>query len=262
MERDSRTCGGDSTEAAYIGEIETGEIGSARRSLFLMTVSAAPDQSAAGMTLGGRPAQSVPPAPDPLGSNQHPGPIAGSDPRTWVSRFGDELYGFALARLNCPEDAADAVQEALLAAVRVRDSFDGRSLESTWLFGILRHKVIDLLRMRSRDAAWSARVKETLEHEAAARERRPGNRAGDWTELPSDPVEYEEALKTLESAITELPDVMRQAFMLAEVDQLPGTEVRTILSLTASNFWTLMHRARIRLRRELENAWQAKETRS
>ena len=50
---------------------------------------------------------------------------APSDVAAWVERCGDELYRYARARLGSREDAEDAVQETLLAAIRTAGEFDG-----------------------------------------------------------------------------------------------------------------------------------------
>src|SRR5215831_10777658 len=75
------------------------------------------------------------------------------DPDEWLSRYGDALYHFALARLRRPHDAEEAVQETLLAALRARDQFEGRSHPRTWLMGILKRKVVDRLRAAARVGA-------------------------------------------------------------------------------------------------------------
>ena len=61
-----------------------------------------------------------------------------SDPAEWVDRHGDAMYAYALRRLGRGDEAEDAVQDALLAAVSAKNRFEGRSAERTWLIGILR----------------------------------------------------------------------------------------------------------------------------
>ena len=58
-------------------------------------------------------------------------------PEEWLERYGDALYRFALARLRRSHEAEEAVQDTLLAALRTRDQFQGRSDPRTWLIGIL-----------------------------------------------------------------------------------------------------------------------------
>src|SRR5262249_32015652 len=72
------------------------------------------------------------------------------EPREWVERYGDVLYRYALARLRRPQDAEEAVQETLLAALQARGEFRGRAHPRSWLVGILRHKVLSRLRAAAR----------------------------------------------------------------------------------------------------------------
>jgi RNA polymerase sigma factor (sigma-70 family) len=74
-----------------------------------------------------------------------------------MSSFEEQLvehrvYLIRFARLQLRNDdwAEDAVSETLLAALSKPQSFDNRSQLKTWLVGILKHKVIDLLRSNAR----------------------------------------------------------------------------------------------------------------
>ena len=74
-----------------------------------------------------------------------------SDPETWVDQYGDYLFRYALTRLQDSAAAEDLVQETFLAALNARENFEGRSSVTTWLTGILKHKLIDHLRKESRE---------------------------------------------------------------------------------------------------------------
>ena len=56
----------------------------------------------------------------------------------WVDDHGECLYRYALVRVRKAEVAEDLVQETFLAAVRGYEKFGGRSLERSWLVGILK----------------------------------------------------------------------------------------------------------------------------
>src|ERR1043165_9577514 len=72
------------------------------------------------------------------------------NPERWVKDYGDELLGFALLRVRDRSAAQDLVQETLLAGIKAKESFTGRSNERAWLFGILRHKLVDFYRLQGR----------------------------------------------------------------------------------------------------------------
>jgi RNA polymerase sigma factor (sigma-70 family) len=77
------------------------------------------------------------------------------DPEVWVDDHGDVLYRFALARLRNSATAEDLVQETLLAAFKAKDRFEGRASVRSWLVGILKNKIIDFFRKRSRETSFS-----------------------------------------------------------------------------------------------------------
>ena len=65
------------------------------------------------------------------------------NPGVWVDQHGDILFRFAFQRVRDESVAEDLVQETFLAAMRAKDRFKGQSTERTWLFSILKHKIID-----------------------------------------------------------------------------------------------------------------------
>ncbi|WP_349431309.1 sigma factor [Methylomarinum sp. Ch1-1] len=77
----------------------------------------------------------------------------GSTPEQWLDLYGDILYRFSLARVSDPDIAEDLVQETLLAALKTKVDYAGKSSEQTWSIGILKYKIIDYFRKASRASA-------------------------------------------------------------------------------------------------------------
>ncbi len=176
----------------------------------------------------------------------------------WLDEHGDALYRYALLRLGDHARAEDAVQEALLAALQAKGGFRGESSERTWLTGILRHKVLDALRSRSREARWIELARSTAE----SRDPRFSDE-GWWTEpqhAPRSPLDREEARRALSKAIGELPEAMREVFCLRELDGVSTAQVCELLGLTPTNVWTLVHRAKLKLRTALADSGKEGET--
>ena len=88
------------------------------------------------------------------------------DPDSWLDDYGDLLFGYALSRVRDKTLAEDLVQEALLAAFATAHTFKGNSKESTWLVGILRHKVLDHFRKSSREQKGQDEWRSLLELES------------------------------------------------------------------------------------------------
>ena len=76
--------------------------------------------------------------------------MAKLDPAVWVDEYGEYLFRYAYSRLRDANAAEEAVQETFLAGVRYVEQFAGRGSERGWLLGILKRKIVDYVRARSK----------------------------------------------------------------------------------------------------------------
>ena len=180
-----------------------------------------------------------------------------ADPGAWLARHGDAMYAYALSRVRRPEVAEDLVQEALLAALRNVDGFENRSEERTWLIGILRHKVIDHIRKKTR----SKEVQEPRMGEGSGtmglfnKRGRWDPKPADWGGDPANIYEDKEFWLIYEACRSKLPSTLAEAYILRELEGLPANEVCDVLAITVSNLSVRLHRARLALRGCLEARW-------
>lgn len=178
------------------------------------------------------------------------------DPEAWVDEHGDALFRYALFRIHDAQVAEDLVQETFLAAIRGKDGFAGRSSVKTWLFGILKHKIIDHIRKISRE-----RPAEDIETIADLADKNFNDQGGwkyqpsQWTTNPGLLFQQQEFWEILQQCLSELPPRLNQAFTLRELDGLSAEEVRKILGVTPTNGGVMLHRARMGLRKCLEIKW-------
>jgi RNA polymerase sigma-70 factor (ECF subfamily) len=165
-------------------------------------------------------------------------------PARWIDEHGDALFRYAMLRLGDRAAAEDAVQETLLAALKAADSYQGRSTERTWLVGILRHKVLDAIRARSRTRA------ATLPTDAQG----PPNHAAPAAPWPVGPenAENAEMLAIVRQELMALGSPAREALCMRIVDGLDSQTVCQILGLTPTNLWTIVHRGRMALRQRVD----------
>ncbi len=175
------------------------------------------------------------------------------NPDAWVDQYGDALYHFALARVQDRNVAEDLVQETFLAAVKARDRFEGRSSEKTWLFGILKHKVIDHFRKRQKTL-----LTQDLTDSADRIDAFFGKR-GEWRDRPAhwrtNPGKAQETRAFLDHfyrCLAGLPRRTADAFVYREIDGLRTEEICRQLDITANNCWVMLYRARMLLRKCLE----------
>ena len=149
-----------------------------------------------------------------------------------LARLRPKLMAFALQRTRSRDQAEDAVQEALVAALEGLHRYAGGSSLSTWLFGILKHKIVDGLRRGPREEALDMEL-DDLQHEG------PG---------PEQTCASRNALAAIDRSLDSLPVRLAQAFVLREVLGMETDEVCRTLQVTPTHCWVLVHRARMRLR--------------
>jgi len=183
------------------------------------------------------------------------------NPDRWVDAYADTLFRYALTRLRRRQDAEDAVQETLLAALQGHREFRGDSAELTWLIAILRNKVVDRIRIASREIMVdpSDSTIDSMDDWCGATDRwlhapKP------WSGDPSKLVEDGEFWDQIRKCIAGLPERQAQVFALRTFDELEVEEICKQTGLTTTNLWVLLHRARTRLRACLEGSWFAPES--
>jgi RNA polymerase sigma-70 factor, ECF subfamily len=177
-----------------------------------------------------------------------------TDPVTWVDQHGDYLFRYALLRLGQAEQAEDVVQEVFLAALRSRDQFAGASTERTWMVGILKRKIIDRIRRQHREQPASNVTREGWIDELFDGSGHWKIGPALWTN-PSAALENAEFWTTFSECLGKLPRRQADAFSLREIDDMSSEEVCQVLDVSATNFWAMMHRARMQLWRCLDLHW-------
>lgn len=176
----------------------------------------------------------------------------------WLDEHGDALYAFALQRVRSADAAEDIVQETLLAALSAQQKFAGQSSERTWLMGILKHKLIDHLRKSIRQRPLSELdVDVTSEFFTEHGEWRVSSPS--WKGAPDAALEQQEFRKVLHDCLGKLPSRIAQLFWLREAEGISTEQLCKDLDITPTNAWTMLHRARLGLRRCLSDNWFEKE---
>lgn len=175
-----------------------------------------------------------------------------------------QMIKFAFLQLSSLPQAEDVVQEALTSAFQNLDSFKGRAAFKTWVFAILKNKIIDVVRQKSRLVAMSELFKDE-ESELSVDEL--FDASGHWHKYeapqawqsPEEMIEQSDFWIIFEACLDHLPAKYAQVFMMREVIELSSNEICSKLELSISNFNVLMYRSRTRLRECLENKWLLKE---
>jgi len=190
-------------------------------------------------------------------SNFKTGP---SDPHLWVDKYADYLYGFALVRINSQELARDLVQETFLAALEKYRAFEGRSTEKTWLTAILKNKIVDVYRSRGSGFAKKGSMleSENMDHDFFDQEDGHWNnqhRPAAFGIEQVDALENKEFQKILKACMDKLPSIWLSVFTMKHIDDESTEMICQSLKLSSSNFWVIIHRAKVNLRSCLQKNW-------
>ncbi|MCK2184520.1 sigma-70 family RNA polymerase sigma factor [Halomonas getboli] len=174
------------------------------------------------------------------------------------------LVSFALMHLRDRTQAEDAVQEALAAALEKNASFRGRSGYETWVFGILKHKILDLMRAQQRQGRWTPLEDEDTDDAVDRQFHRDGHwnleaRPRSWGE-PEATFESERFWRVFDACMIALPEHLARVFSLRELMGLSTDEICRTVGIGESNCWVMLHRARLRLRACLERGWLEEDT--
>jgi RNA polymerase sigma-70 factor (ECF subfamily) len=165
------------------------------------------------------------------------------------------------ARIHLRQDAAveDVVQETLIALLEHPERFAGQSSLRTYAIGILKHKIVDVMRRGKRevalhetddDAATDMAAFDALFDESGHFREKPS----DWGD-PHATFQQKQFFEVLEVCVERLPAKVAQIFMMREWLELDTEEICQELDVTATNAWVMLYRARMRLRECLQLNW-------
>lgn len=176
-----------------------------------------------------------------------------------------QMLKFAISQMRDETLAEDAVQDALMGALKNAKSFGRRSALKTWVFAILKNKIIDSVRKANRAGEVCQQTSdhqndETLDDMLFGSDGRwhVHERPAAWVE-PLDSIQSVHFWRVLEICLNDIPEAQARVFMMREFLELDSAEICENLNITTTNLHVMLYRARLRLRECLENKWFGKE---
>ena len=170
-----------------------------------------------------------------------------------------DMLNFARIQLRDNASAEDAVQEALAAALAGRKQFDNRARLKTWVFAILKNKIIDIIRERTRTPGTAMAVDEIPEDAYDDLFNKKGfwqedARPSSWGD-PESSFSSRQFWQIFEICLTRLPENTARVFVMREMLGFETEEICKELAISPTNCWVVLHRARMGLRLCLDERW-------
>lgn len=165
-----------------------------------------------------------------------------------IRTHGPRMLAVASRLLRCESDAADAVQEAFLAAWKSLDRFEGGSTLGTWLHRIVVNAALMKLRIVKRRSELSIEsLLPTFQDDGHRQNVQPA-----WSAPAEDLLQRQEMRQMIRDKVNLLPDDYRTVIMLRDIEELDTDATAEALGITPGAVKTRLHRARMALRQLLE----------
>lgn len=178
----------------------------------------------------------------------------------WVHSFGNELFTWAYHKTNNRSVAEDLVQETFLSIYASFDSFRGQSKPKTWIFRILNNKIIDYYR-KSAHTIFNGMTES--DHDGYLATNALFNEYSNWKpnglekawEDEQHFLDDPEFNKVMDSCTEDLPATWKTAIRWKYHLEKDAKEICQELKITPSNYWQILHRAKLLLKKCLEMKW-------
>jgi RNA polymerase sigma-70 factor (ECF subfamily) len=178
-----------------------------------------------------------------------------------LQMYHSALVRMAMSYVRDRQVAEEVAQETWLGVIRGIDRFRGESSLKTWIFRILTNTAKTRAVRENRSIPLSS-LGGDADEEAVDPERffPDGDRwaghwissPGSWRELPEEILASREAIARIRAAIDALPPTQQQVISLRDIEGWSSEEVCSLLSISETNQRVLLHRARSKVRRALE----------
>jgi RNA polymerase sigma-70 factor (ECF subfamily) len=177
----------------------------------------------------------------------------------WVKSYADFLFNFAFQRVNDEDTANDLVQETFLSGLEKAHTFEGKCSELTWLRVILSNKIIDYYRKQS--SGLNALLERRDDQQGYEDCFDDDNywvplRAPQEIEVTGhDKIAVKEFYGSLDGCMRKLPALWMSVFKMKHLDEEKSEVICQELRISTSNYWVIVHRAKLSLRECLQNHW-------
>ena len=147
------------------------------------------------------------------------------DPQNWVDLYADIMYRFSLVRVKDPEVADELVQATFFAALKSQHTYAGKSSEKTWLFGILKHKIMDYFRSSKKQVSFDPASGEESDRINFDNNGHMNPKPTSWNMDPEKAAENKALGKALSQCLSGLPEKFHKLFVMKEIDGMSSDDI-------------------------------------
>ena len=162
-------------------------------------------------------------------------------------------------RVSDGDLAEDLVQDTFFSALKAKDNFRGTAAEKTWLVSILKNKIIDHYRKTGRKDSQGNRISGKksvrIDHFFNEGEWSDHSRPTNWNTDYNQAIETKEFFEIFNACVGKMKGKGAIAFKMKYIDQDETDIICKTLEITPSNYWVLIHRAKLLLRECLDKNW-------
>lgn len=180
-----------------------------------------------------------------------------------IAALRKDMLRFARLQLRSAAAAEDMVQDAIEAALRNVHSFGRRATLKTWVFAILRNRIIDHLRAASRTVSLTTLLGDPEDEGWDERAERLFDAGGSWGgearpspwPNPEQWMQQREFWQVFDGCLQHLPANTARVFVMRECLGFEADEICARLEISSGNCHVILHRARLKLRDCMEKDW-------
>lgn len=169
----------------------------------------------------------------------------------FVAHFRAKIFHYSWLMCGQREDAEDVAQETLLKVFESFDQLREPERIRPWVFRIARNACL----MKRRKSVFAPAHELSLDEFLPAMNHENGHpklQIADWSGLPDHQLIRSELKRLLDQAISELPENYKSVLLMRDVEELSTLETAEVLDLTEDVVKTRLHRARLAVRRKLD----------
>ena len=169
----------------------------------------------------------------------------------FVDLFRSKLFQYTFLVCGQRDDAEEVAQETLMKVFEKLDQLREPERVRPWVLRIARNECL----MKRRKSVYAPARELSLDEFLPAWQQNGGERKldiADWSAVPSDELLRAEMRKVLHQAIAALPELYRPVILLRDIEELSTEETAQILDLSTDAVKQRLHRARLAVRRTLD----------